>query len=211
MKKILIINGHPDKESFSAALTEAYAKGADTQANTKVDVLYLADLSFDPILRYGYRKRTELEPDLIRAFELLKAADHTVWVYPTWWGGMPALLKGFIDRLFLPGFTFQYRENSPFWDKLMKGKTARVITTMDAPIWYYRLAYNSAGHKAIKRVILGFCGFKVKFFTMGSLKNSTEQRRRKWLEKGEYLGGREAKAIRKKLDRKASKTELGHV
>ena len=106
MNKILIINGHPDKESFNAALTEAYIKGASAQANTEVEVLYLADLTFDPILRYGYRKRTELEPDLLKAFELLKEADHTVWIYPTWWGGMPALLKGFIDRLFLPGFTF---------------------------------------------------------------------------------------------------------
>ncbi len=208
MNKILIINGHPDKESFNAALTEAYTNGASAQANTKVDVLYLADLKFDPILRYGYRKRTELEPDLLHAFELLKEADHTVWIYPTWWGGMPALLKGFIDRLFLPGFTFQYRENSPLWDKLMKGKTARVITTMDAPIWYYRLAYGSAGHKAIKRVILGFCGFKVKFFTMGSLKNSSDQQRQKWLEKIEKLGKSEAKASRKHLGLKDSKTEL---
>lgn len=209
MKKILIINGHPDKESFNAALTEAYATGARAQANAQVDVLYLADLTFDPILRYGYRKRTELERDLLKAFELLKEADHTVWVYPTWWGGMPALLKGFIDRLFLPGFTFQYRENSPFWDKLMKGKTARVITTMDAPVWYYRLAYNSAGHKAIKRVILGFCGFKVKFFTMGNLKNSSAQQRQKWLQKAENLGISEAKASTKQLAQKESKAALG--
>lgn len=208
MNKILIINGHPDKESFNAALTEAYVKGAGATANTKVDVLYLADLTFDPILRYGYRKRTELEPDLLKAFELLKEADHTVWIYPTWWGGMPALMKGFIDRLFLPGFTFQYRENSPFWDKLMQGKTARVITTMDAPVWYYRLAYNSVGHKAIKRVILGFCGFKVKFFTMGNLKNSSDQQRQKWLQKAENLGVSEAQASRRQLNRKESKTKL---
>lgn len=208
MNKILIINGHPDKESFNAALTEAYIKGASAQANTEVEVLYLADLTFDPILRYGYRKRTGLEPDLLKAFELLKEADHTVWIYPTWWGGMPALLKGFIDRLFLPGFTFQYREDSPFVDKLMKGKTARVITTMDAPIWYYRLAYGNTGHKAIKRVILGFCGFKVKFFTMGSLKNSSDQQRQKWLDKAEKLGSSEARGGRKQLNRKESETEL---
>ncbi|NRB48872.1 MAG: NAD(P)H-dependent oxidoreductase [Saprospiraceae bacterium] len=208
MKKILILNGHPDKESFNAALTEAYAKGARAQANTQVDVLYLADLTFDPILRYGYRKRTELEPDLLHAFELLKEADHTVWIYPTWWGGMPALLKGFIDRLFLPGFTFEYRENSPFWDKLMKGKTARVITTMDAPVWYYRLTYNSAGHKVIKRVILGFCGFKVKFFTIGNLKNSSDQLRKKWLEKVETLGTKEAGAIKVESNQNTSKAEL---
>lgn len=193
MKKVLIINGHPDKESFTTALTEAYAKGARRRADAQVDVLHLTDLAFDLVLHHGYKQRTTLEPDLVRAQALLKAADHTVWLYPIWWGGMPALLKGFFDRVFLPGFSFQYRENSPLWDKLMKGKTARVVTTMDAPIWFYRLMYGSAGHKAIKRVILGFCGYKVKFFTMGSLKSSTGKQRQKWLEKAERLGEKEAR------------------
>ena len=205
MKKILIINGHPDKKSYTAALTKAYAKGARTQA--EVEVLYFADLEFDLILHHAYKSRTELEPDLLRAQALLKEADHTVWLYPTWWGGMPALLKGFIDRVFLPGFSFKYRENSPFWDKLMKGKTARVITTMDSPIWYYRLAYSSAGHKAVKRIILGFCGFKVKFFTLGNLKNSTDKQRHKWLEKVERLGVREASINRNWLGQRKSKTK----
>ena len=51
-------------------------------------------------------------------------ADHLVFVYPNWWSTVPALLKGLIDRMFVPGFAFKYRENSPFWDKLLKGKTA---------------------------------------------------------------------------------------
>lgn len=205
MKRILIINGHPDKKSYTTALTNAYAKGACTQA--EVEVLHLADLEFDLILHQGYKRRTELEPDLLRAQTLLKAADHTVWLYPIWWGGMPALLKGFIDRVFLPGFSFKYRENSPFWDKLMKGKTARVITTMDSPVWYYRLAYSSAGHKTIKRIILGFCGFKVKFFTMGNLKNSTAKQRQKWLEKAERLGVREALSNRSWFGQRKSKAK----
>ena len=139
MKKILIIDGHPNPESFNAALSHAYLEGAEKQGDTMVNVLALRELNFDLVLHYGYQKRTNLEPDLLRAQQLLREADHTVWIYPTWWGGMPALLKGFIDRVFLPGFSFQYRENSQLWDKLMKGKTARVITTMDAPVWYYRL------------------------------------------------------------------------
>lgn len=207
MKKILIINGHPDQDSFITALAEVYAKGARAQAGAEVEVLHLAALEFDLILKYGYKKRTELEPDLLHAQELLKAADHTVWLYPTWWGGMPALLKGFIDRVFLPGFSFKYRDNSPFWDKLMKGKTARVITTMDAPVWYYRLAYSNAGHKVIKRIILGFCGFKVKFLTMGNLKNSTDKQRQKWLKKAEKLGFSEASSGRTWLGQRKSNTK----
>lgn len=208
MRRVLLINGHPDKESFTTALAQAYAKGARKQPGVQVEVLHLVDLTFDLVLRYGYKQRTELEPDLLRAQALLQAADHTVWLYPTWWGGMPALLKGFFDRVFLPGFSFKYRENSPLWDKLMQGKTARVITTMDAPIWFYRLMYSSAGHKAIKRVILGFCGYKVKFFTMGNLKNSSAKQRQKWLEKAERLGEKEAQP-KANLGRKSSQRLAG--
>jgi NAD(P)H-dependent FMN reductase len=63
MKKILIINGHPDKESFCFALAESYKKGADsTGADCKL--VHLIDLDFNPILTFGYRKISELEPDL---------------------------------------------------------------------------------------------------------------------------------------------------
>jgi putative NADPH-quinone reductase len=60
----------------------------------------IADLDFNPNLEFGYRKRTELEPDLLEAIEKIKKADHIVWVFPMWWYGYPALMKGFIDRAF---------------------------------------------------------------------------------------------------------------
>ena len=208
MKKVLIINGHPDRDSYNMALAKAYATGASRQVNASVEVLHLVDLEFDPILRYGYKKRTALEPDLVRAQQLLRDADHTVWVYPTWWGGMPALLKGFIDRVFLPGFSFSYQEKSPFQKQLMKGKTARVITTMDAPVWYYRLVYGSPGHKAMKRLILGFCGYKVRFFTMGNLRERSAKQREKWLEKVEEIGFAEAESKAVRIGQKRANKEI---
>jgi NAD(P)H dehydrogenase (quinone) len=120
-KKILIINGHPYKESLNFALAEAYKKGA-AESGAEIKEINIADLQFNPNLQYGYRKRTELEPDLLESWEKIKWAEHLVFVFPIWWGGMPAMLKGFFDRLFLPGFAFQYRENSVWWDKLLDGK-----------------------------------------------------------------------------------------
>jgi len=70
-------------------------------------ILIINELDFNPNLQFGYRKRTELEPDLLKAQELIKWADHLVWIYPVWWGSIPAIMKGFIDRVFLPGFAFQ--------------------------------------------------------------------------------------------------------
>ena len=79
-----------------------------------------------------------------------------MFVYPTWWGTMPALLKGFIDKVFQPGFGFQYRNGSVWWDKLLKGRSARLIVTMDTPPLYFRWVYGRPGHNAMKKKILGF-------------------------------------------------------
>ena len=82
-KRIVIINGHPDKESFNFALAQAYKKGAE-KSDAEIKEIHIGDLNFELNLRYGYRKRTELEPDLIDAQKTLKWADHIVWVYPVY-------------------------------------------------------------------------------------------------------------------------------
>jgi putative NADPH-quinone reductase len=188
MKKILIINGHPNKESFNFGIVAAYKKGA-LQAGAQVKEIVIAELDFNPNLQFGYQKRTEQESDLIAAWEKIKWADHMVWVHPVWWGGLPAITKGFIDRVFLPGFAFQNRENSIFWDKLLKGKTAHIITTLDQPGWYYRFVYGRPSVNQLKKSTLEFCGVKpVKVTYIGIIKNSKEAARKKWLEKVEKLG-----------------------
>ncbi len=187
-KNILIINGHPDKESLCRALAERYKTGADS-SGAYCKLINLSELEFSPILKYGYRKRTDLEPDLQKMQKLILDSNHLVFVYPNWWGTYPALLKGFIDRVFLPGFAFEYNVNSKIPKKLLKGKTARLIVTTDTPSWYYSLIYGKPGHNSMKKSILGFCGVKpVKISTFGSVKNSTNDQRNKWLEKAEKLG-----------------------
>ena len=187
-KKTLIINGHPDGESYCAALSEAYRTGADA-AGVPIEVINIRDLHFDPNLRYGYRERTELEPDLLRAQELIKWADHLVWVYPVWWGSVPALMKGFLDRVLLPGFAFKKREGSVWWDKYLTGKTARLICTLDQPGWYYRWVYGRPSHNAMEKLTLRFVGIqKVRITTIGPMRLSKESFRKKWLDKVERLG-----------------------
>ena len=191
MKNILIINAHPHKESFCNELAKSYKKGADNSgANCKL--VNLIDLKFNPNLDFGYSKRTELEPDLLQIQEDIKKANHLVFVYPNWWGTYPAILKGFFDRVFLPNFAFKYRENSSLWDKLLVGKTARIIVTMDTPKWYYSLIYRKAGLKTIKTGILEFCGIKpVKVSIFSIIKSSDENKRKKWLNEVEKLGNQQ--------------------
>lgn len=186
--KILIINGHPDAESYNFALAEAYRKGAE-KSDAEVKQINIRDLDFNPNLQFGYRKRTELEPDLIEAQEKLKWADHMVWVYPVWWGSVPAIMKGFIDRVLLPGFAFQKREGSLWWDKYFNGKSARLICTLDQPALYYRFFNGCPSHKAMKKNTLKFIGVKsVKITAIGPLRLSKEEWRKNWLYKVEKLG-----------------------
>jgi len=142
--RTLIILGHPDKKSFCGSLADSYEKGAKEKGG-EVARLNLGDLKFDPILRHGYNKIQTLEPDLVEAQRLLKWANNIVFVFPVWWSAPPALMKGFIDRVFLPGFAFKYRENSNNWDKLLTGKKSRLILTSDAPVaWLYLMYFHPA-------------------------------------------------------------------
>ncbi len=189
MKKILIINGHPDQESYNTALAEAYVKGAEMNENHAVKVIHIATLQFNPNLKYGYRKRTELEPDLLDAQEKLKWADHLVWIYPVWWGSIPAIMKGFLDRVLLPGFAFKKRENSVWWDKFFTEKTAHIICTMDQPTWYYRFIYARPSTNAMKKLTLNFIGIRsVKVTSIGPIRLSKDTFRTKWLKKIEKFG-----------------------
>lgn len=187
-KRILIINGHPDKESFNYGLAEAYKTGAK-RSGAEIQEINISELSFNPNLQYGYRKRTELEPDLLEAQQKLMWADHLVWVYPVWWSSFPAIMKGFLDRVLLPGFAFKKRENSLFSDKLLTGKTARIICTLDQPAWYYRWVYGNPSHNAMKKGTLHFIGVKkVRITTIGPIRLSKGVFREKWINKVNKLG-----------------------
>lgn len=188
MKKILVIHAHPYDSSYNRALAETYIKSAK-EAGAAIEEIFVTKLQFKQTLEFGYTKRTELEPDLVQAWEKIKRADHIVVVSPIWWGGIPGPLKSFFDRLFLPGMAFKYRENSPLWDKLLTGKTAHLILTMDTPTWYFALVYFNSGIVQLKKNILGFCGIKTTKTTIISpIRNSSQEFRNKWLKKVEALG-----------------------
>lgn len=188
MKQVLIINGHPDQESYNYALSKAYGAGVN-KTDAILDQINIADLRFDLSLRFGYRKRTELEPDLLEAIEKIKSADHIVWVFPMWWYGYPAVMKGFIDRAFLPGITFEPVKGKSIPNKLLKGKSARVIVTADTPRWYDYLFMKSPTINQFKKGTLKFCGISpVKVTYIAPVKGASPAFREKWMKKVEYLG-----------------------
>ncbi len=188
MKNLLIINAHPDPKSFNAALSEAYESGVDRE-KWNILKIELYNLKFNPILLYGYRQRTDLEPDLKDAIDKIQQSDHLVWFFPMWWYGVPALLKGFIDRVFLPGIAFEYQEDKPLPKKLFVNKTGHIFITADTPRWYDRFIMGSPAIKHFKKGVLQFCGINpVKVSYLAPLKNSSEISRIKWLERARMHG-----------------------
>jgi len=182
LKKITIILGHPYSSSYCGSLAAAYS-GAAEAAGHSVRFFKLGDLVFDPILHRGYAEGQELEPCLKDIQDAIAWASHMVFVYPNWWGSMPALLKGLFDRVLSPGFAFKYRDNSPFWDRLLAGRSAHAFVTMDTPPWYYWLVYQRAGHRQLRSNILGFCGIKpVRITSLGPIRHSSPSQRAAWLQ-----------------------------
>ena len=157
MKKILIIDGHPDSESLVAFFCKKYEEAA--RRTHQVDKIIIRDLKFDPILHYGYRKLQDLEPDLILAQEKIKACEHLVLFVPNWWGGLPALTKGFIERVFIRGFSHRFNPQKKMAEKLLSGRTASVIYTQSSPKFYTRLIIGDPFWKCLKNSILTYVGF----------------------------------------------------
>lgn len=181
--KVLLILGHPRLDSFCGALAAAYAEGARA-AGLEVARLDLATLAFDPNVRRPSPRDQALEPDLARAQALILWADHLVFLYPAWWGTLPALLKGFLDRVLTPGFAFAAEdEDSATWTRLLGGRSAHLLVTMDTPPWAYRLVYRQPGHQAMRRATLGFCGVAPVFISaFGPVKPATAEARSRWLD-----------------------------
>ena len=150
--------GHPLTESLNGFIADEYEHEAVLRGH-EVRVQKLGQMQFDPVLREGYKSIQALEPDLIQAQENLKWCNHWVLIYPVWWGSVPALLKGFLDRTLHPGFAFQSRKKGIGWDKLLKGRTAEIIATSDAPSFWLRFAYLSSDFTTLRNATLRYCGF----------------------------------------------------
>lgn len=167
--RVLILDGHPDDGRLISSLLDRYA--AALPPGAVVERIAVRDLAFEPVLRRGYSEDQPLEPDLQRVAAALDACDHLVVAFPMWWGAEPASLKGLIDRVLLPGWAFRYHRDDPMWDRLLAGRSADLIVTMDTPPWYLRLAFGDAVVKRWTRQILGFTGFKpVRVFRFGPIR-----------------------------------------
>ena len=187
--RCLLVLAHPRRDSLCGALFDACAEGA-REAGVECRELILSEMQFDPNVHAISPEQQPLEPDLVRAQRDIEWAEHMVFVYPTWWGTFPALLKGFLDRVLTPGFAFRH-VTSDRWDKLLAGRTADLITTMATPPLVYRFIYRAPGRQALARATLGYCGIRsARIEAFGPVVTTAASQRQQWLARARATGSR---------------------
>lgn len=184
----LMIYAHPEAKSLSGALGEAFLEGLRTKGHS-AEVIDLYREEFDPALaadelytREGFKISTP-----VKAYqEQLRKADIIALVFPTWWQGTPAILKGFLDRVLIPGVAYESGRNPK---GLFTDKVAVILNCYDASAFSVRNLNGDRAFKVLQKDVLGFCGirkvFRLSVFSAGS---ASDRYRRKMLERAKKLG-----------------------
>lgn len=179
---ILIIYAYPNNNGFNSLILETVKKSISEKNSFRVLDLYKDN--FDPVLYFDKdKKRRDLqfEPETEKDRQDLIWADHLIFIFPIWWSSMPAILKGYIDKVFSSGFAYKFEGLMP--TKLLKGKTATIITTHDTPNLYVKLFLKDYG-KILEKQTLDMVGIKtIKNMSMPFLRNSNSKKREKFIQK----------------------------
>lgn len=189
MKRIFLLNGHPDgaPERFGAAIMEAYAAGA-RRAGHEVRRLDLGAMDF-PIIRTAEQSnKGEVAPDAVKVQEALVWADHVVLVYPLWLDDQPAYLRALFEQVFRYGFVHENFDNTK---KRLKGKTVHTIVTMGVSRREYLFTNNAYGLKMLETGLWKYAGMKPVGRTLiGSIHSIDETARKRWLQRIEDCGAK---------------------
>lgn len=150
----LVVYCHPVEGSFCSAMRDAAVRGLQAAGHT-VDVIDLAASQFNPVMSTSewqtYQQGSGQIPDgLEHDVELIKTAEIIVFVYPTWWGGLPAQLKGWLERVMLPGTAFVFNDNNKVRPGLGNIKHIHIASTFGSP-WLYVRFVNDNGRRILAR------------------------------------------------------------
>ena len=159
--QILVIYCHPVAESFAASAHQTVLEALRAGGHKVTDVDLYAE-NFNPVMsrqdRLDYLN-TERNIRPVRKYdEQLATADAIVLVYPAWWYGMPAMLKGYFDRVWLPGFAFDVTpDGRVVTERLQRIRRIIVVTTYGGPWWMVRLVIGDPARKVISRAVRALC------------------------------------------------------
>ncbi|MCF7872052.1 NAD(P)H-dependent oxidoreductase [Candidatus Woesearchaeota archaeon] len=177
--EVLIVFAHPSKEGHNVLIFNNVKKLLK-EKNLNYSVVDLYKDKFNPVLEdtelYTQGKR-ELSKQVFNYQNLIKEHEKLIFIFPIWWNGPPAILKGFFDKVLTGRFAFTYKEitrNLFIPIKLLIGKKAAVFYTTGSPKIAFEGYLGGRGRKVVCKDILGFCGIKSKGFILDNAKKIDE-------------------------------------
>ncbi|WP_097460406.1 NAD(P)H-dependent oxidoreductase [Mangrovitalea sediminis] len=193
-RKILVIQGHPDASTqhLCHQIGAAYSDGA-RDAGHDVRELDIGRLEFSILRSTADWQDGTPSPAIREAQDAIRRAQHLVLIYPLWLGAPPALLKGFLEQVFRPGFASpdSPKKGKSRFPHPLRGKSVRIVITMGMPSWFYRLHFGAHSLRSLKRNILGFLGAgPIRTSLVGMVEAMPEQRRERLLTQMRHLGER---------------------
>ena len=166
--RVLLVYCHPVETSFCAAMRDAVLRGlADRHS---VTVLDLYGQGFNPVLcrqeRLDYHDITKNQALVADHIALIQAAEAMVFVYPTWWYGLPAMLKGWFERVWVPGATFTMpKVGKPIGPLMTHVRHCAIVTSYGAPWWWIMLV-GDPGVRTISRGLRALLNRRCKTFKL---------------------------------------------
>lgn len=192
--KVVIVFNHPYEQSYCNAILDAVTKGLQ-RAQHEVDLIHLDNDGFNPVMSKAdlkaFVEHKPIDPQVIDYNQRIAAADHLIFIFPIWWDLMPAMTKGFIDRVLYPGVVYDHHPRGfgliPLLKKL-KGVT--IITTMNKPRIMYSLLIGNLIRKALLRSVFKTMGYKnLTWISHNMVKSVSHEKRVRWLGKLESRFG----------------------
>ncbi|HEY8401665.1 MAG TPA: NAD(P)H-dependent oxidoreductase [Cytophagaceae bacterium] len=184
--RVAIVFNHPFEGSYCNAILDAVTKGLQ-KANHEVDLMHLDKDGFNPAMTEADLKafiaHNPIDPQVIDYNERLKKADHLIFIFPIWWDIMPAMTKGFIDRVLFPGVVYDHHPRGFGLVPLLKNlQSVTIITTMNKPKIMYSLIIGNLIKKTMLESVFKTMGYKnLNWISFTSVKSVSHEKRVKWL------------------------------
>jgi len=187
MHTVIVFN-HPYEGSYCNAILQAVKSGL-LKGSHSVDVIHLDNDGFNPVMTAadlkGFKDGRPVDPAVVAYGNRLSKADHLVMIFPVWWELMPAMMKGFIDKVIFPGVAYD-NDNTGRFPRMRKKFTSikgiTLITTMNTPRLFYRLIFGNAVKKAVFTGTFWKIGYKNRrWINLNMVKFVKQEKREQWL------------------------------
>ncbi|WP_108663421.1 NAD(P)H-dependent oxidoreductase [Acuticoccus kandeliae] len=180
--RALVVYCHPNPDSFSAHIRDVIVTTL-VESGHEAQVIDLYDEAFDPVMgldeRLGYHTPVENEIPVAEHLARIRWCEGVIFIYPTWWFGLPAMLKGWLDRVLIPHATFTMpTESRPMQRQLTNIRTVAVFTTCGAPWWQSKLI-GEPGRRTLLRGFRAICNpiCRTHYAALYKIDSSSQDRR----------------------------------